>query len=152
MMLPMTIRRAPSRVQHIANVAPLRAAVLGAILCGPAAAQDKGQEVYPAPPPGPPPVSKVEGSEATDEAIAIERAAKVAERDAAIKLILAKKSRTLRAALGLAPNSKRAEVAKRGRQLLRLGSVRKRGCLCFDQRHGRHERRAVRWHQVRQGL
>ena len=59
-------------------------------------------------------------AEATDEAIAIERAAKVAERDAAIKLVLAKKSRTLRAALGLAPNSKRAEVAKRGRQLLRL--------------------------------
>lgn len=68
MMLPMTIRRALSRVQHIANVVPLRAAVLGALLCGPAAAQGKGQEVYPDPPPGPPPVSKVEGSEATDEA------------------------------------------------------------------------------------
>ena len=68
MMLPMTIRRALSRVQHIANVAPLRAAVLGALLCCPAAAQGKGQEVYPDPPPGPPPVSKVEGSEATDEA------------------------------------------------------------------------------------
>ena len=64
----MTIRRALSRVRPTSLAAPLGAAVIGALLCVPADAQDGDQEVYPAPPPGPPPATKVEGADAADEA------------------------------------------------------------------------------------
>ena len=60
------------------------------------------------------------GEAAEDEAADEKRAAKTAERDAAIKQILARGSRTLRAALGMPGETSDAELKRRALKLLQL--------------------------------
>ena len=55
-----------------------------------------------------------------NEASSESREAKAEERDIAVKRVLAKSAKTLKAALGLKPLASDAEVRKRVRQLLRL--------------------------------
>ena len=75
--------------------------------------------------PGIPPAGAEDGAEGSsgsgDASLEVERSAKAAERDAAIKLILARGSRTLHAALGVGDGAvSDAEVKKRALKLLRL--------------------------------
>jgi formylglycine-generating enzyme required for sulfatase activity len=99
----MTIRRVRSRIRPTAAAAHLSAVahrilpltvlcafpwvLLGAQLAAPAAAQSKDQEVYPKAPPGPPPVTKVEGADAKDEADMKAYEEGITGTDATFKLI-----------------------------------------------------------------